>query len=48
MSRMTAPAEGDIPADSRQPLPPLTTSGSCPNLYHVLAAIPKLLTPGWT
>jgi uncharacterized peroxidase-related enzyme len=44
MSRMTAPAEADIPAASRPALAAAAHQlGFVPNMYHALAATPKAL-----
>ena len=44
MSRMTAPAEADIPAASRPALDAAAHQlGFVPNMYHALAATPKAL-----
>lgn len=44
MSRMTAPAEADIPAASRSALDAAAQQlGFVPNMYHALAASPKAL-----
>jgi hypothetical protein len=44
MSRMTAPAEADIPAASRPALDAAADQlGFVPNMYHALAATPKAL-----
>ena len=42
MSRMTAPAEADIPAASRPALDAAAHQlGFVPNMYHALAATPE-------
>jgi hypothetical protein len=42
MSRMTAPAEADIPAASRPALDAAVRQlGFVPNMYHALAAAPQ-------
>jgi hypothetical protein len=48
MSRMTAPAEADIPAASRPALDAAAQElGFVPNMYHALPATPNALLNRW-